>query len=513
MFFAPPLAGRTILSIEADSGSASLAAAGRDAEHVCCLHPDREIAEAIAHHAAATGLGDFTVVTFSPVGRLPFLNGVFDIVAVHGMDVVASRTEHLWRDWRASMGELVRVSKCPGFLYIGGSSGGLRRVLQGSAKASFSVARTALGMWRMGMKPKRVLRRWDANGRSYRIGGVLHRESFFRDLRSLTGAALHGGEFAIVAGRLQGTLLDQILDEVAGAGAARRASFHIGSGGAFRVETRGRIVRLPFSEVGARRCRNGFAALEGVQQLALSFATPRPLLHAEVERHEFFVETRIRGSEIPYLSLSRDRIRSVAVQAADMLTELHRKSVRRTVVTAPLFRSLFQEPLDLAAASDPAGTLAAHLREAASLLRERFLHQPIALVRTHGDFKITNVVQGRSGRAVGLVDWDLSEESGLPATDLVTYLAFDRALITGEALEEATVRTMGAAAAGDPLASRYRVEFDIDPVAWSSLGLLALIHYLGHQVGWTRGVQIHWKPSHRVALANACRLLLGRTVS
>jgi hypothetical protein len=111
------------------------------------------------------------------------------------------------------------------------------------------------------------------------------------------------------------------------------------------------------------------------------------------------------------------------------------------------------------------------------------------------------------------VDWDLSEESGLPATDLVTYLAFDRALITGEALEEATVRTMGAAAAGDPLASRYRVEFDIDPVAWSSLGLLALIHYLGHQVGWTRGVQIHWKPSHRVALANACRLLLGRTVS
>jgi aminoglycoside phosphotransferase (APT) family kinase protein len=51
-------------------------------------------------------------------------------------------------------------------------------------------------------------------------------------------------------------------------------------------------------------------------------------------------------------------------------------------------------------------------------------------VWTHGDFKIENLLIATETRRIcGLIDWDLSEDPGLPLVDLLYFLVFNRMLL------------------------------------------------------------------------------------
>lgn len=506
-FFVPGLAGRAVLSIEAVSVGASLGAAGHRPAHLFALFPDRAMGEAAA--AAVAGRREISVVSQSGLqGRLPFSSGVFDVVAVHRLDAVERWAGQLWKDGSALLAEMVRVLRAGGVLYVDGKSTGLFGRVRRLTRAPFSVTRTVLELWRLGLRPLRVLRQREADGRRYKMEAFPRQGSRLADIRWLVGAVVRGGRIALVAGATDATRLDRILDRVPGASSGRQPSFHFGSGGAYRVEADQVVVRLPCDERGMRRCRNGYAALQRLQDLSLSFATPRPVAHGVADDQPFFAESRIPGSEIRYLALSGAQIRRLSSQACHMLTELHVASLRHATLTAALFGRLFEEPLDAVIATGLDAEAALSLKEAESVLRDRLLGRPIQLVRTHGDFKVTNLVQDGSGRAAGVVDWDLSEEPGLPAMDLILYRAFDRLLEFGGPLDRAMLHILEADAGNASEVGVYRERLGIDVDRWKAYGLLALVRYLLNQGDPARASDDGPAAQQRAALVGACRFLV-----
>ncbi|HEX9633348.1 MAG TPA: phosphotransferase [Gemmatimonadales bacterium] len=505
MYFVPPLAHRTVLSIDDGLGGASLAAAAHGARHVYCLHPDRAHAGVVAGLAAARGVRDFTVVTPSGKVRLPFADHVFDVVALHAAVTGHGSAGSAWGDRSLLLRELVRVLRPDGVLHLDGHSAGLVGRPGQSSPPSLPLLRTVLGLWRRGVRPRRLLRRFEAEGRSYRATGVLRRHAVLRDLKPAAGVLLRGARLALVAGAPHETLRDAILRQLPRGDPSETATLHFGSGHAFRIQTRDFVVRLPRGEGALRRCRNGFASLGRLAQLSLSFATPRPVMEGSVEGHAFLVETRIRGREIPYLRLSGGRLGELAGEAGRMLTELHTRTRRREPLDADRFRALIRGPL-MALREGSDAEVAAQLDGALSVLEAGFLHTPTDLVTTHGDFKVTNLVGGGAGGVRGLVDWDLCEEAGLPAMDLILYRAFDRVLLHKQPFAEAILGVTDVGPGEDPLIQRYRQEFQIDEPHWRAYGLLSLAHYFLRLAGIPRAGQA---ARLRGTILAACRALRG----
>lgn len=505
MFFVPPLTQRLVLCIETGLGAASLAAA-QHAAHVYCLHPDPGLVQAIAGVADAQRARNLDVLLLPHEGRLPFADGWFDVAAVHAAGPRGAEGS-LWTRRRWLLGELVRVLKPGGVFHLDGYRRGLVPSAARSEAASVPVVRAAFDLWRFGLRPRRVVRRWEADGRPYRAATLLRRHALPRDLASVAGVALNGARLGLVAGAPGTTLLDAILAQVPDADPKGTATLHFGSGHAFRIQASRLVFRLPRGEGALRRCRNNAAALARLGGLSLPFVTPRPAGEGAVEGQPFLIETRLHGREIPYLRLSRRAVQDVSVEASRMLTALHTKTRRRVALDGPAFQTLFRSPLAALEGDASATDLGACLRETASLLERRFLHEPIDLVTTHGDFKITNLVADASGRAIGVVDWDLSQEAGLPGMDLILYRAFDRVLLLGESFAQAILHVAQAGPGDDPVIRDYCGQFRIDPRGWRAYGLLTLAHYFVKLLGIRPGAGVPWSTADRATVLAACRQL------
>jgi aminoglycoside phosphotransferase (APT) family kinase protein len=116
--------------------------------------------------------------------------------------------------------------------------------------------------------------------------------------------------------------------------------------------------------------------------------------------------------------------------AADFIRRLHLATRRATRLTRGRFDAVLGGALETARARYP--TLAGTLDRLETALRGRLEGAEVPLVWMHGDFKIENVVvEERSSRLLGVIDWELSEPEGLPLLDLWYLLLYNRMIERG----------------------------------------------------------------------------------
>lgn len=495
-----PGKNENVLCIDADLGSTVLAVAP-DVRRVYALHADRESAEALLRRAEWAGIRNLTVCVSSGQSRLPFADGAFDAVAVQGYGKVAERA--LGGSSSGFLKECRRVLKADGVLYAGGRKEGWL------CRGSFSAFSLASGLSAAGFARREVVRYWESGGYSYKAGIVGRGEAPSKALKSLASAYVAPGQIGMLA-RNTGEERKSVLEGILGQLSARfpgthpeAMELHVGSGGVFRFQTRGHIVRIPMDEIGFARGRNNHRALSELRRLDLSFRAPLNVLEGTESGQAFFVETRLPGREIPYSRLSRRELASFGGRAARMLLELQRGTEKRPVLDRELFDRLFARPLD-----ELSTYLDAEARERSAAFLEsvekRFLGESLRLVRGHGDFKITNLLSdGRRGVA-GLVDWDLSDAEALPGADLVFYKGFEKSLLERRSFS----RAMCEAAFGAPDADIvvYLRESGLKIEEFRVHAVTALVHYFNRCCDAAHKLNAEWNQRNLSAvMAEACR--------
>ena len=123
-------------------------------------------------------------------------------------------------------------------------------------------------------------------------------------------------------------------------------------------------------------------------------------------------------------------LRVATGDAAHFITRLHLATRQATRLTPTRFAAVFGSALKTARSRYPA--LVGVLGRLEAALQKSLIGAECPVVWMHGDFKIENVVvDERSFRLLGVIDWELSEPEGLPLLDLWYLLLYNRMIERG----------------------------------------------------------------------------------
>jgi glycosyltransferase involved in cell wall biosynthesis/SAM-dependent methyltransferase len=309
---------------------------------------------------------------------------------------------------------------------------------------------------------------------------------------------------------LQGGLIEEIrarCGAVRPLGAAVTA--HVGSFSTLLVKLPEQIVRIPFGPEADAQCRRNFEALSRLRE-GVPFRIPTPLFSESAGEMSYYVESRLEGREPPHRWTTEEESQNLCDQAVSLVTGLHGSTVQRVRLGEREIENLF-----IGAVTEIGSDFEEGVRRTLSAGIVRMAHRlsgtVLPLVHTHGDFKRTNLICTEDGRAVGVVDWDLSRPSGFPLKDLVLFLAYERMLRWGEPIPE-TIRHIVC----DPgffenrWVRAYRDRMGLEKVWLRWLGFMTLVYYFRSHIGRIRrtdGGTIHrlMAPTLQTVLEEAVR--------
>ena len=185
----------------------------------------------------------------------------------------------------------------------------------------------------------------------------------------------------------------------------------------------GGIVRVPLGREPLSRCRNNFETLHALRAIS-PVAIPVPCHSGQFGDLVYFEETKLPGDE-PIGQWKWDgKSDMITAQAFRYLLQLHAITSQKVILGEGLYESLvglpFKSLYGYCQRTDK--DLFANVE---ILLKERLLGKEAVLVRTHGDFKRTNLLVNETGKVIGLIDWDLSRTMGFPFIDLLWYLSYE----------------------------------------------------------------------------------------
>jgi len=135
--------------------------------------------------------------------------------------------------------------------------------------------------------------------------------------------------------------------------------------------------------------------------------------------HPLLVETALAGPLVTRAMLRANPSRWVDAVVSWLIT----LSPTRENADEAAYERLLEEPLALLAASFPPGTPEEELVARTLELVEPLRGAHVPHVFEHGDFSHPNLIRLGSDR-VGVVDWELAEEQGLPLHDLAFFLTY-----------------------------------------------------------------------------------------
>ncbi len=491
--------GRThrLVSLEGPGGGAASLSAAADVREVWAGLPSPAEAQKVERIAARLGLGNVHVFVWDPAARWPFEDGAFDVGAIHGYKPTADGPGEDFR-----MRELSRVLKSGGEAYVDGHAGWASLGLKGrrSDFPAFSINRALKAE---GFHFRGWLRSWRSIGKPYQMRVFWGKAFSFSRMRAFLGACAAGDALGLVLRK--GANVGGRPPMFASLSSEKDPdTVHLGSGGVYRLQTERFVFRCPYSREAAARCRTNAAALQKLEPLSFSFGVPRFVGEERRNGRPCFVETRLQGSGVPYLRWRRTEFDALRPRARRVLEEIQSKTRRLAVLDDEWFDRLFAGPLNRAAeASEP--ELRSELEEVRDQLRKQWKGRSLPLVRCHGDFKAANLLLDRRGRITGLVDWDMTEEEGLPLTDVLSYEAFERSVQRGIPFGRALFET------GLDLPPDAAWEGFSPGELWAPSALLALAKFSVAGAGQGHRVSRAWREERLPKyLRCACRRVLSR---
>jgi Phosphotransferase enzyme family len=179
------------------------------------------------------------------------------------------------------------------------------------------------------------------------------------------------------------------------------------------------------------------------------------------------LQTALRGRPLSRAALRRDG--GVVDEVAAWLRRLA-VATRHVPADGAWFDRLIGAPLQTLAARARGGELAAMVDRTLALAQPlRCARLPLVL--EHGDLAHPNLLRGPD-RRLGVLDWERGEPDGLPAHDLLFFLAYAAAAMSRGRMAGVRSAFAGRHAWGRELAERYAAALDLNP--WMLQPLLAV---------------------------------------
>jgi aminoglycoside phosphotransferase len=154
---------------------------------------------------------------------------------------------------------------------------------------------------------------------------------------------------------------------------------------------------------------------------------PRVVAYEDYCDHRILIETALVGGPMNPLQVRRQTKRCLEATLA-WLIDLDLATANRCSDDDGWFARLAGNPLKQFKSVLPRSPEEDRLIDQTYELTVPYREQPIPLVLEHGDLSHPNIIlTGKN--SIGVVDWELAEPRGLPATDLfffLTYIAFAR---------------------------------------------------------------------------------------
>lgn len=195
------------------------------------------------------------------------------------------------------------------------------------------------------------------------------------------------------------------------------------------------IVVLPFVDSALDRLRHEARILQLLHQSCLHVLSlvPKFFLEDQFYGQAYFVQQEMPGTSIDAPVFLLDQITWRALQ---ILINFHRETLQEAILTEDLFNVLFSNPLHRVV--QKIGTKAVlSIDGIDAMLRATLVGKPFKTVWMHGDFKIENLmIDPKSLEINGIIDWDLSRETGIPFLDLLYLLAYNRVIREGKSIEQ-----------------------------------------------------------------------------
>lgn len=416
--------GSRTLSIDPNLGATAIALA-RYGGQVVSLQTSQSLAKAVTSRIQSEDIGNIELVVGNIDDRLLCEGESFDLVCLH----LAERVLDLHGCPESRYGDVIRrlihIVKPSGTLYVGGQKkcwrdsfpdagiGAILGAISAIRKGGFHID-FVFDVYMENGNPE-ILRTFMPFGWGF---------SPFKFAKFL----LFSDNYGIVArrsGRIPANPVRGILERLCipqvPSGLNTR-EIRYGSDGVLRIETTDRIFKFPRTREGLKGCQSNHDALKQLQERVLTFGTPLPL---EFSLHPvpYFAEERLSGIPVDYLNLSSRQMQRYSEQAIGILDELQCKTVRRGVLDDEAYRMHFEEPLQVLKYGSTSEE-AVEIETWGGKAKKRFLGIPFSSCFGHGDFKIANFLRDRTGRIVGVVDWDRSGEDVPVGIDDITLLAF-----------------------------------------------------------------------------------------
>jgi SAM-dependent methyltransferase len=191
----------------------------------------------------------------------------------------------------------------------------------------------------------------------------------------------------------------------------------VGSGDSLVADYGKVIVRIPLTETGLQRCMNNFATLKRLANIKSIIQFPRALTNGNIYGQPYFAESKILGISMDMYKLSGTSFKNIHSQAYNLLIDkewftLEKMNERNFDL---LVKNEVNKLIPYVSSND-----CQVLNEILKLMSQFFICENLPLIIQHGDFKTSNFIysHGLRKRLVGIIDWDMASNPGLPLIDL-----------------------------------------------------------------------------------------------
>ena len=251
------------------------------------------------------------------------------------------------------------------------------------------------------------------------------------------------------------------------------------------------VLRLATEEQGRETLARNADTLAALREHR---EVPDLLLRGAMEGFDYSLEACVKGMHVDDLDVEYDRC---IEQAADLLLDIQRTTSFRVILEGAEYERLVESEiarLDTFCCGSEKDDLAVIGRYLDSVLRG----QEILLVRTHGDFKVGNVLFHADGMPSAIIDWEMSDARGLPLLDILLLVTDVSAREQGMKLPEVFLQELLPGRLRpflDRLLEQACVRFGIAPALQTGLGMMFWIQYLNRQLEWP------YRAHHEIAAA------------
>jgi aminoglycoside phosphotransferase (APT) family kinase protein len=216
-----------------------------------------------------------------------------------------------------------------------------------------------------------------------------------------------------------------------------------------------KVPRLPADNEALTREATNLRRLQASRPEGFG-SVPRVVAFENCSNRSILIETGLDGQAINVrASDTGPKIDSVI----DWLTELHDATQQPSATAGEWYFRTVVQPLEQFLTRMPCSAIERTLVERTSTLAGTLREGDVSLVFEHRDFCPPNILTLRNG-TLGVVDWELADAQGLPASDLFFFLALtafaqDRARTPMDYLASFHRTFFGPAAWARPFVSRY----------------------------------------------------------